>query len=46
MYIITLLDLRTNKTFEKVFYNERLKDNFVRKVGYSKKLKVLSIWKY
>jgi hypothetical protein len=43
MYEVKLLDLKTRKTFTKVFWNNHLKDNFIRKCSYSKKLKVLSI---
>ena len=43
MYEVELLNLETNKTFKKVFWSLYLKDNFVRKVKYSKKLKVLCI---
>lgn len=43
MYEVELLNLDTKKTFTKVFWSEYLKDNFVRKCKYSKKVKVLSI---
>ncbi len=46
MYIITLLDKTTGKTFQKVFYDEIQKKDFIRKCKYSKKLKVLEILKY
>lgn len=43
MYEVELLNLKTNKIFTKIFWSPYLKDNFVRKCKYSKKLKVLSI---
>ena len=43
MYEVELLNLENNKTFTKVFWNEHLKNNFVRKCRYSKKVKVLCV---
>lgn len=43
MYEVELLNLQNNKVFTKIFWSSYLKDNFVRKCKYSKKLKVLSI---
>ena len=43
MYEVELLNLKSNKTFTKIFWNPYLKDNFVRKCRYSSKVKVLSI---
>lgn len=42
MWEIKLLDIITNKSFSKWFYNESLKNKFIKKVSYSKKLKVLA----
>ena len=36
----------TDKTFTKLFYNIKAKEDFVRKCKYSKKIKILSIIKY
>lgn len=46
MFEISLLDLRTNKTFNKVFWNTNLKNSFVNKCRYSKKVKVVCIKDY
>lgn len=46
MYEVELLNLENKKTFTKVFWNKYLKNNFVRKCKYSKKLKVLGISDY
>lgn len=46
MYEITLLNLKTNSSFTRVFYDVRLKDNFIRKCKYSKKVKIINIVNY
>jgi len=46
MYIVRVLNKGTGKTFEKVFYDEKLKDNFVRKCNYSQNIKVIAVLKY
>lgn len=46
MYIVECKNLLTNKVFEKTFYNHILKNDFVRKCKYSKKIKVLSVLDY
>lgn len=46
MYIVRVLNKATNKTFEKVFYDKKEKDNFVRKCRYSQNIEVISVFKY
>ena len=43
---LKLLDLKTMKTFIKEFETEFKRDKFIRKLKYSKKLKVLEIGGY
>lgn len=43
MWELTCLDLENNKRFTKVFYDYKLKENFVRKCRYSKKIKIVAI---
>ena len=38
MIIVDLLNLKTNKRFEKTFYNETSYKKFMNKLKYSKKL--------
>ena len=44
MYEIILLN-KDGKKFSKFFYNEYLMNKFIRKIKYSKNLKILSIFK-
>ena len=37
MYEVELLNLKTNQTFSRVFYDKWQKDRFVKKCSYSKK---------
>lgn len=43
---LVLLDLKTMKTFKKYFKTEFLRDKFIRKLKFSKRLKVLEIGGY
>jgi len=43
---LKLLDLKTMKTFKKYFKTEFERDKFIRKLRYSKRLKVLEIGGY
>lgn len=43
---LELLDLKTMKTFKKYFKTEFERDKFIRKLRYSKRLKVLEIGGY
>ena len=43
MFEVECIDLKTGKCFGKIFYSEKLKDNFVRKCRYSKKIKVINV---
>ena len=43
---LELLDLKTMKTFKKYFKTEFERDKFIRKLKYSKRLKVLEIGGY
>lgn len=46
MFVIKLLNLKTNKSFKKNFDSFYLFNNFLIKVKYSKKLKILSTSKF
>ena len=43
MYQVRLLNLKTNQVFTKTFESPYLKDNFLRKCKYSKKLQVIGV---
>lgn len=43
MWEVTCLDLIKNKRFTKTFYDYIIKESFIRKCKYSKKIKVISI---
>ena len=43
MYEVELLNLETKVIFTKIFWIEQLKNKFIRKCKYSKKLKVLGV---
>ena len=43
---LKLLDLKTMKTFKKYFKTEFERDKFIRKLRYSKRLKLLEIGGY
>ena len=45
MYKVILLDIETNKTFEKQFNSEYKLRNFINKVKRGKKLKILGVVK-
>ena len=45
MYILELLNLQTNKRFEKSFTSEYFLRRFKNKLKYSKNLKILAEWK-
>lgn len=46
MFEINCWLVGTDKTFIKIIYNLKVKEDFVRKCKYSKKIKILSIRKY
>lgn len=46
MYEVELLNLETKVIFTKVFWDKQLKNKFIRKCKYSKKLKVLGVSDY
>ncbi len=46
MFVIKLLDKKTNKSFEKIFDSLYLFNKFLIKVKYSKKLQILSTSKF
>lgn len=46
MYVVNVLNLNNNKKFEKVFWSNKLKNEFVRKCNYSNKVKILDILDY
>ena len=43
MYTVMLLDLKSNKRFDKTFRSPYLMNKFINKCRYSKNLKVLGI---
>ena len=43
MFIIKILDMTTNKTFEKTYNDYYEYKKFINKLKYSKKLKIISI---
>ena len=45
MYILELINLKTNKRFEKSFTSEYMFKLFKNKLKYSKNLKVLAEWR-
>lgn len=45
MYTVTLLDLKSNKRFEKFFNSPYLMNKFINKCKYSKKIKVIGVFK-
>lgn len=46
MYIVELLDIKSNKRFEKVFYDKFLATRFITKCNKGNKLKVLGLKSY
>lgn len=46
MYEVELLNLKTNQTFSRVFYDKWQKDRFVKKCSYSRKVKVIGVLCY
>lgn len=42
MWEIVCLNLSNNKRFSKIFYDYLLKEDFVRKCKYSKKIKIVA----
>lgn len=45
MYRVLLQNLKTNETFEKTFDSPYLKDQFIRKCRYSRKVVVIGVIK-
>ena len=43
MYEVVCINLENNEEFNKVFWNKKAFDDFIRKCNYSKKIKVKSI---
>lgn len=46
MFEIECLNLENNKTFTKMFWSIKKKNDFIRKCKYSKKIKVIRILDY
>jgi hypothetical protein len=46
MYVVRLLNLKTDEEFSKPFYDKWQKDKFVKKCSYSKKVKVIGVLYY
>lgn len=46
MFEIELINLKTNQKFTKSFWSKKLKNNFINKCKYSKKVKVIGILDY
>lgn len=42
MFILTILNVKTNKTFEKIFYDYYTYKRFINKAKYSKLIKIIS----
>ena len=46
MWELEIKNLKNGVLFTKTFYNERLKNNFIKKCSYSKKIKVIRVLNY
>ncbi|MBR1386401.1 MAG: hypothetical protein IJ568_06190 [Bacilli bacterium] len=46
MYVVELVNLETGKEFQKPFYDEWQKNKFVKRCNYSKKVKIIGVFRY